>query len=439
MASKPPGVSDSTSNPGFGNARGLTGFGTLTPPGPTGPHTSLQDVERRLAELAHRFSSAIGWREKRSAAYELLGQHSFTAGVVWGMGENLTQTVVASVELVEVLALAEYWESKQNHTLMGQIRANAFFAIAPGVSVGMTMAGQFWPGFDRKAKEAFEERGAIIDAIKVAFMHPKDFLGSLTKAQEAKAKDFVALLGEKSLSGNFHAGKLMGELLFDLLMAIDLVVGLAKLVAALPRLARYAEDLANLAREFRAAKQLETKASDLAEPGPRITQAQKDAAQASTRGGSPPPAPTAAATGPGSAAHKAARWQEYQDRGGEWPYDRWSNVYDSNVTRARLANQATDAYHDTLGWGEREVTVTSNVDGVDYARRLDIADQATLQGVEYKTGYQTATQDNLWEIARDKALQDKAGWSIKWVFRDSASQPLQDALTEAGIDFSVGP
>ena len=213
MASKPPGVSDSGSNPGFGHDRGLSGFGTLTRPGPTGPRTSLQDVERRLAELAHRFSSAIGWREKRSAAYELLGQHSFTAGVVWGMGENLTRTVVASVELVEVIALAEYWESRQNHTLMGQIRANAFFAIAPGASV----------------------------------------------------------------------------------------------------------------------------------------------------------------------------------------------------------------------------------DGVDYARRLDIADEATLQGVEYKTGYQTATQDNLWEIARDKALQDKAGWSIKWVFRDSASQPLQDALTQAGIDFSVGP
>lgn len=439
MASKPPGVLGSASNPEFGHDRGLTGFGTFVSPAPTGHPASLQDVERRLAELAHRFSSAIGWREKRSAAYELLGQHSFTAGVVWGLGENLTGTVVAAVDLVEVLALAEYWESKQDHTLLGQIRTNAFFAIAPGASLGMAMAGQFWPGFDRKAKEAFEERGALIDAIQLAFMHPKDFLGSLTRAQEAKAKDFVALLGEKSLSGNFHAGQLMGELLFDLLMAIDLVVGLAKLVAALPKLARYAEDLATLAREFRAARQLETKAADLAEPGPRLTQAQKDAAQASTRGSTPPPAPTAPATGPGSAAHKAARWQEYQDRGGEWPYDRWSNVYDSNVTRAKLANQATDAYHDTLGWGEREVTVTSNVDGVDYARRLDIADEATLQGVEYKTGYQTATQDNLWEVARDKALQDKAGWSIKWVFRDSASQPLQDALTEAGIDFSVGP
>jgi hypothetical protein len=243
--------------------------------------------------LAHRLSSAIGWHEKKSAAYRLLGQHSFTAGVVWGIGENFTKTVFSAVELVEMLALAEYWESKHNNTLMGQVRANMFMTAMPGVSLSMAVTSHFWPGFDQKAKEAYEERGALIDAIKYAFAHPKDLLGSLTKAQEARFKEFMASLGEKSLAGNFHAGKLMGELLFDLFMVIDLVAGLAKLVAALPKLARYAEDFAKLAREFRAAKQLETKVSELAEPGPRMTQAEKDTAQARMRGGSdrtrPPP------------------------------------------------------------------------------------------------------------------------------------------------------
>ena len=65
------------------------------------------------------------------------------------------------------------------------------------------------------------------------------------------------------------------------------------------------------------------------------------------------------ASGPGSAPHKAARWEEYQARGGEWSYERWSKVYESNMTRARQANEAAETYRQQLGWGRREVTVTS--------------------------------------------------------------------------------
>ena len=436
MASKPPGVVGTAANPGYGHDRQTVGHGTFHRPGISGSSMpSLADLEHRATALAHGVAAAIGWHQTQSAAYNLIGRDSSTAGVVVGMGENLAKTVIAAVDLLQTLALAEYWESKLDHSFLARLRSNVFFSIAPGAGISMMVAGHFWPGFDRKAQEAFEERGAIVDAIKHAFTHPKEFLKELTKSQEAKAKDFVNLMAQQSLSGNFHAGVLMGELLFDLLMVIDLAVGLAKLAMAVPRLARYTEDLARLAREFRGAKLLEKKAVESAPAGPRITQAEKDANAA--RGRSPAPAP-APSTGPGSAAHKAARWQEYQDKGGEWPYSRWSNVYESNMTRASAANDAVDAYHETLGWGEREVTLDANVDGVDYPRRLDIADVETSRGIEYKTGYQTATQDNLWEIARDKALQDDANWDIKWVFRDSASQPLQDALTNAGIKFKIG-
>jgi hypothetical protein len=140
---------------------------------------------------------------------------------------------------------------------------------------------------------------------------------------------------------------------------------------------------------------------------------------------------------PGSELHKETRWQEYQDNGGTWNYDRWSNVYDANGNRASLANEAVDAYQATLGWGQREVTLNATVDGVDYARRLDIADVATQRGIEYKTGYQYASQDNLWEVARDQALVQN-GWDIEWVFRDAVSRPLLDALEKAGIRYRTG-
>lgn len=135
--------------------------------------------------------------------------------------------------------------------------------------------------------------------------------------------------------------------------------------------------------------------------------------------------------------HKLNAWADYLARRGEYGFERWSNVYEANQTRARLANQAVDAYQETLGWGKREVTVQVNVDGDDYDRRLDIADLETRRAIEYKTGYQTATEDNLQEIARDRALT-RQGWNIQWVFRDTASKPLKAYLTDAGIPYRGG-
>jgi hypothetical protein len=137
---------------------------------------------------------------------------------------------------------------------------------------------------------------------------------------------------------------------------------------------------------------------------------------------------------PGSPEHKEMRWKEYQERGGTWDYDRWSKTYDQNMVRATEAHKAADSYHSELGWGEREVTIPVSVDGEVVPRRLDIADVAASQGVEYKTGYQCANQDNLWELKRDAILVEQ-GWDIEWVFEGKASQPLKDALSAAGIRF----
>ncbi|MED5619667.1 hypothetical protein [Ideonella sp. BN130291] len=140
---------------------------------------------------------------------------------------------------------------------------------------------------------------------------------------------------------------------------------------------------------------------------------------------------------PGTAEHKAATWDYYQERGGEWDYDRWSSTYDANQTRAAQANDAANRYRDMVGWGAREVTVQVELDGRTENRRLDIADPDLRKAIEYKTGYQTATADNLWELARDAELV-KQGWSVQWVFRDRVSAPLEDALRRAGIDVKIG-
>ncbi|MBH8609262.1 hypothetical protein [Thermoactinomyces sp. CICC 10521] len=141
----------------------------------------------------------------------------------------------------------------------------------------------------------------------------------------------------------------------------------------------------------------------------------------------------------GTVEHKAQRWKEYKESGGDWDYERWSKVYDLNMNRAKNANKAMDEFHKKLGWGQREVTVMA--DG--HLRRLDIADKALKKGIEHKTravsdgkGYFYLSEEIKWEIQRDEYLVHEEGWDITWVFENAdASEPLKEALKKAGIKF----
>jgi hypothetical protein len=186
-------------------------------------------------------------------------------------------------------------------------------------------------------------------------------------------------------------------------------------------------DLANAGKE----KDLLTELKNL---NPKATEAElkevANALSAKALGNAPTKIPAGA---PGSAEHKAAAWKAYQERGGEWNYERWGNVYEQNMVRARAANKVVDDYHATLGWGKREVTV----DAGGQARRLDIADVATRKGVEVKSGYTTLNEEIRSEIARDAILKGQ-GWDIRWHFEGTASKPLLEALEKAGIPYTGG-
>ncbi|WP_373732363.1 Hint domain-containing protein [Bacteroides heparinolyticus] len=137
---------------------------------------------------------------------------------------------------------------------------------------------------------------------------------------------------------------------------------------------------------------------------------------------------------PGTPEHKQMRWEEYQENGGKLDYDSWSKKYDVCMQNATKGNAAADAYMEDVGWGKREVTVEAYLSNGDkVSRRLDIADAATQRGIEVKSGNYFSLDKNIaYEVERDAALvQD--GWSIEWHIDGKASQPLLDALKEAGI------
>jgi hypothetical protein len=151
------------------------------------------------------------------------------------------------------------------------------------------------------------------------------------------------------------------------------------------------------------------------------------------------PSPTPASKGqklqPGTDEHRAAAWQRYQERGGEWSYERWKNSYEANIRNPGRSHQMMDKYRDALGWPHREVTV----DTPHGQRRIDIAhaDPAKRRGVEHKTGNQYRSPENLSEIERDKWLVED-GWNIVWVFEKSKpSKPLLEELRKAGIPWVI--
>jgi hypothetical protein len=116
------------------------------------------------------------------------------------------------------------------------------------------------------------------------------------------------------------------------------------------------------------------------------------------------PAPRPGA--PGSPEHKAARWAAYQERGGSWSYEHWSAVYDANMPRAKLANEAADAYHQTLGLGEREVKVVTPEGAV---RVLDIADEDLQVAVEYRPATRRPPETTFGKSSVTRAWCDAAG------------------------------
>ncbi|TCS95886.1 hypothetical protein [Hazenella coriacea] len=140
---------------------------------------------------------------------------------------------------------------------------------------------------------------------------------------------------------------------------------------------------------------------------------------------------------PGTPEHKQNRWEVYQANGGKWDYERWSKVYESNMTKPGRSHEAVDNYRKSIGWGTTQVSV----DTPNGLRILDIADPTTKKGIEHKTttkddgsrGYFSRDERIRDEITKDKDLVAD-GWEITWVFEKAdASKPLLDELKEAGI------
>ncbi|AYB29170.1 hypothetical protein [Chryseolinea soli] len=137
--------------------------------------------------------------------------------------------------------------------------------------------------------------------------------------------------------------------------------------------------------------------------------------------------------------HKAERWAQYKEEKGNTGLDfkSWSNVYDGNIKKASAAKKGVDDYFASVGWGRREVTIDVN----GQMRRLDIADEGDLKGIEFKEyseGKVYATEMVRKEVELDSLLVDTGGWELEWIFKNcEPSGPLKKLLEEAGIKVTL--
>lgn len=261
-------------------------------------------------------------------------------------------------------------------------------------------------------KEKFEADLALADAMQEAYVAGRADLSVLEESARLRAETVTEMGILAAEAGSLVLGGAG--------LAVKAARGMGRLDlgdipgGAIGALSRAADVSRSLAADLRSFALDETGSIDL--PGGTLNRADLEAVEVARA----------------ADLHRAARWDEYQARGGEWDYDRWSTTYEQNQTRALEANARVAEYQDQIGWGQVEQTVIVEIDGVDHARRLDIADVGLSRGIEHKSGYQSLNESNRWELERDAELVDR-DWEITWTFDTEPSAPLRQALKDAGI------
>ena len=220
-----------------------------------------------MARTAHQLSTAVGEHETSSVIGRLLGRESFSAGVVFGMVKNLATSVYQLADLFKTFALAEYDDVRHSGSFLQRVgRAMAYGPTALPLMGGLFVASSAWQRLDQQASRAVGDRDALVQLVTYSFEHPSEVFGNIRAAEMTKFKAFSVYIGKNTMSGEFQAGVLMGELLLDVLLVVDGATAIAKLASKSPALLKMLPRLEKLAPALREAiRRPETPRSEFAE------------------------------------------------------------------------------------------------------------------------------------------------------------------------------
>jgi len=197
-----------------------------------GPHPGISGhpaQRHSQSTIINGIIRAATWRDLERWAEIALGPSSFYLGICYGILENLAGSVAGVVDLLRVFILAGLYERAHHPAWAGAGIPEYLIAKAAELAFGSQL------------KKAHDQCETLMRELKYAVTHPGELLGSIRNEYAAKWRRFQTLIVDISLSGQFEAGKIAGEVLLDVLMLIGVGEAAVKFAAKLPELAKLAE------------------------------------------------------------------------------------------------------------------------------------------------------------------------------------------------------
>ena len=210
------------------------------PSGGSGPRGTSSFLSETVIETVEDLQKAVGdfersasWSRLQPIAFRLLGQYSFGLGVVYGIGENVVTSVVDLLQLVKTFLLADLYDRAQQPVFSAA-------SLNPMALVQRLLAEVSMRTFRGELEEAHRERQALIEELRYAMTHVAEVLGNIKDSYVAKWNRFETLVGERTFSSQFEAGRIFGEVLIEVVSLIGGGTAAVKAAGKIPRLAKLA-------------------------------------------------------------------------------------------------------------------------------------------------------------------------------------------------------
>jgi hypothetical protein len=209
------------------------------------------DAYQFLIGLIQGIKNAADWKTLNSLVEPILGPQSLQAGVLYGIVESLRKDVLSLLELGKMIVLAGLYELMIHPQVAASLAFNPTMAPMVLTSLALSVAAPKFPWLAAQLKKADDQLRKMMEDLYKVVRHPLDFLSAVGKTIKKEAMDDWNTLKynaeHPTVAGDFQAGRIIGRVLYQVIMLILLVVSVAgavaKLAARVPWLLRAARIL----------------------------------------------------------------------------------------------------------------------------------------------------------------------------------------------------
>ena len=190
------------------------------------------DTLNSLNDAIASFRRSESWAKLQPIVFQVVGHQSFGLGVVYGIGENVIGSVVELAQLAKTFLLADLYDRAHQSSLSA--------AFGPFAAIQRLMAEVAMRTFGSELEAARIERDELIAEVRHAITNLGEVAGAIKDSYVAKWNRFETLSAQRTLTSQFEAGRIFGEVLLEVVSLIAGGAAIARTAAKLPRLARLA-------------------------------------------------------------------------------------------------------------------------------------------------------------------------------------------------------